>query len=187
MFFWAVWNLSSVLLKARPTDLMSLQPRVHPGWAMVWREGSHVSRTVSNRKWNTTLETGVWRFGSSQNSDCGTIPPESGYLKLLSHEGGKLERLSYKELLLFNRSRLYAFCPWCLHSLSLSIMGNRVSPSFVGPSDPVLKTNSFWIEFQTLRKCKDLIFEGVEHYDSPCRSSYTGSRESINFPFPSHR
>lgn len=66
--------LSSVLLKARPTDLMSLQPGVHPGWSVVWLEGSHVSRTVSNRKWKNVLESGVWRVGSSQNSVCGTIP-----------------------------------------------------------------------------------------------------------------
>lgn len=163
---------------------MSLQPRVHPGWSMVWLEGSHVSRTVSNRKWNTTLETGVWRVGSSQNLDCGTIPHDSGCLKLLSHDGWEAGEAVLQSTL-FNRSRLYAFCPWCLHSLSLSIMGNHVSPSFVGPFDPVLKTNSLWIEFQTLRKCKDLILEGIEHYDSPCRPLYTGNRESINFPFPS--
>lgn len=158
---------------------MSLQPRVHPGWSMVWLEGSHVSRTVSNRKWNTTLETGVWRVGSSQNLDCGTILLTLAVFNCQAMMGGTLGRL------LFNRSRLYASCPWCLHSLSLSIMGNHVSPSFVGPFDPVLKTNSFWIEFQTLRKFKDLILEGVEHYDSPCRFLYTGNRESINFPFPS--
>lgn len=48
--------------------------------------------------------------------------------------------------------------------LSLSIMGNHVLPSFVGPFDPILKTNSFWIEFQTLRKCKDLILKGIERF-----------------------
>lgn len=98
------------------TDLMPFQPGAHPGWCMVWLEGSHVSRTVSNRKWNNMLETGVWRFGSSQNLDCGMIHNVSGFLKLLSHEGWEAREAILQRILTFQQVQTLCICPWCLHS-----------------------------------------------------------------------
>lgn len=160
---WCETVLTSILLKARPTDLMPFQPGVHPGWCMVWLEGSHVSRTVSNRKWNDMLETGVWRLGAARIWFVGW---STMYLAFLSVKpwGVGSRRGSPTKNSYFSTGPDFMHLSMMSSFLSLSIMGNDVLPSFVGPFDPVLITNSFWIEFQTLRKCKDLILEGIEHF-----------------------